>query len=64
MTFRREYCAIKANNSILVVQFSHVSSDDGVTGDSMMTLIPATFQFSDNFYTTTIRNSTYTILIL
>ena len=41
---------------ILVVQFSHVSSDDGVTGDSMMTLIPATFHYSDKIYTTTIRN--------
>ena len=56
MTFLRKYCAIKANNRIMVVQFSHVSSDDGVTGDSMMTLIPAAFQYSDDFYTTTMRN--------
>ena len=56
ITLFNDYCTIKSNNRILVVQFSHVSSDDGVTGDSMMTLIPATFQYSDKIYTTTIRN--------
>ena len=57
ITLFNDHCTIKSNNRILVVQFSHVSSDDGVTGDSMMTLIPATFHYSDEIYTTTIRNA-------
>ena len=56
-TLLRDYCTIKSNNRILVVQFSHVSSDDGVIGDSMMTLIPATIQYSDKFYSSTIQTS-------
>ena len=56
-TMLRDYCTIKSSNRILVVQFSHVSSDDGVTGDSMMTLIPATIHYSDKFYSSTIQAS-------
>ena len=52
----QDFCAIKSNNRILVAQFSHVSSDDGVTGDSMMTLIPAKLHYSDKLYSATIQN--------
>ena len=52
----KEYCAIYSNKQVLVVQFSHGGSEEGIHnsnhhghGDPMMTIVPATNQYLDNF---------------
>ena len=44
-----EYCAIYSNNKVLVVLFSHGGSEDNGYGDPMMTIVPATDQYSSKF---------------
>jgi len=54
---RQERCAIHSNQPILVVQFSHSGGEEGDGhGDPMMMIIPATFQFTNSFSVSTIRN--------
>ena len=44
----QEYCSLRSNKKVLVVQFGHGSADDNVNGhgDPMMTLLPATTQYN------------------
>ena len=52
-TFEHQrYCAIYSNNSILVVQFSHLENDEG---GSMMTLVPATTHYLNRLDFSTIQ---------
>ena len=55
-TSQMEYCAIYTNKEVLVVQLSHGGSEDNNYGDPMMTLIPATNRYLNNFDLSTIRN--------
>ena len=52
----KEYCAIYSNNKVLVVLFSHGGQEDNGYGDPMMTIVPATDQYSSKFDFSTIRN--------
>jgi len=52
----QEYCALISNKEILVVQFGHGQLDDNVNGDPMMTLLPATTQYTYNFKFSTLYN--------
>ena len=52
----QEYCAIYSNKEVLVVQFSHGGEEDIDYGDPMMTIVPATNQYLNNFDFSTIRN--------
>ena len=45
----KECCAIYSNKQVLVVQFSHGGSEENGHGDPMMTIVPATNQYLDNF---------------
>ena len=59
----QEYCAINSNKVVLVVQFSHGWEDDNTNeyGDPMMTLVPATNQYSNKFQFSTLQGqSDYT----
>ena len=60
----QEYCAIISSKEVLVVQFSHGYKDNNNAdeyGDPMMTLVPATNQYSNNFQFSTLQNqSNYT----
>ena len=40
----QEYCSLRSNKEVLVVQFGHGYVDDNI-GDPMMTLLPATTQY-------------------
>ena len=52
-----DYCAIYSNKEVLVVQFGHGGSEDfNNYGDPMMTLVPATNQYSNKLYFSTIHN--------
>ena len=54
----QENCAINSSKEVLVVQLSHGYQDDGnndKNGDPMMTLVPATNQYSDIFYSSTLQ---------
>ena len=51
-----DYCAIYSNKEVLVVQFGHGGSEDLNYGNPMMTLVPATNQYLNEFYISTIRN--------
>ena len=54
----QEYCAINCSKEVLVVQFSHGFSNDNDgdrIGDPMMTLIPATNQYSNKFQFSTLQ---------
>ena len=54
----QEYCAINSSKEVLVVQLSHGRQDDGVDniyGDPMMTLVPATNQYSSKFQFSTLQ---------
>ena len=50
------HCAIYSDKVILVVQLSHGGDEDNDHGDPMMTLIPATNQYLNEFDFVTIRN--------
>ena len=53
-----EYCAIKSTKEVLVAQFSHGYFDDkhgSRNGDPMMTLVPATNQYSNKFKLSTLE---------
>jgi len=57
----QEYCAINSSKKVVVVQLSHGQSDDGISGDPMMTLVPATNQYSNKFQISTLQgHSGYT----
>ena len=59
----QEYCAINSNKEVLVVQFSHGWEDDNTNeyGNPMMTLVPATNQYSNKFQISTLQGqSDYT----
>jgi len=56
----REYCGIYSNKKVLVVQFSHGSDEDNGYGDPMMTLVPSTNQYLNEFDFSTIQASFYT----
>ena len=52
-----DYCAIYSSKVVLVVQLSHGGSEDfNFYGDPMMTLVPATNQYSNKLYFSTLRN--------
>jgi len=54
----QEYCAINSNKELLVGQFSHGrrdDSNDNEYGDPMMTLVPATNQYSNKFQFSTLQ---------
>ena len=51
---RQEYCTISSNRKVLVVQLSHNGNGDDC-GDPMMTLIPATNQYSNTFQFSTLQ---------
>ncbi|XP_065903553.1 uncharacterized protein [Dysidea avara] len=51
----REYCAVHSNKKVLIAQFSHGQDDDNVTGDPMMTLVPATNQYCNKFQSSTLQ---------
>ena len=52
-----KYCAIKSNQKVLVVQLSHGGSEEDINnyGDPMMTLVPDTNQYLNQFDFSTIR---------
>ena len=50
-----EYCAIASDKPVMVNQFAHGTSEDNVDGDPMMTLIPATNQYDNNFQFSTLQ---------
>ena len=52
----QEYCAINSSKEVLVVQLSHGRGDDNIAGDPMMTLVPATNQYSNKFQFSTIQD--------
>jgi len=54
----QQYCAIHANKGIMVVQFNLGQNVESTDGDPMIIVLPNTFQYSSNFSTTTIRNTT------
>ena len=54
----QENCAICASNKVLVAQFGHGRSDDGVNGDPFMMLVPATSQYLSELVFSTIYDST------
>ena len=54
--FNQDYCVVHSNKSILVVQFTHGQLDDN-SGDSMMTLVPATVQYLNKLDFSTIESS-------
>jgi len=54
----QEYCAINSSKEVLAVQLSHGAEDDydrNFIGDPMMTLVPATNQYSNNFQFSTLQ---------
>ena len=54
----QEYCAINSSKEVLVVQLSHGQADDSdgdLIGDPMMTLVPATNQYSNKFQFSTLQ---------
>ena len=50
----QEYCAINSSKEVLVVQLSHVFAYQDI-GDPMMTLVPATNQYSNKFQFSTLQ---------
>ncbi|XP_065902474.1 IgGFc-binding protein-like [Dysidea avara] len=50
----QEYCAINSSKEVLVVQFSHGYAHQDI-GDPMMTLVPATNQYSNKFQFSTLQ---------
>ena len=63
------YCSIHSNKNVLVVQFSHGSSEDNNYGDPMMTLVPSTNLYSNRFdfstiYPTQLVNDHYVNIIV
>ena len=54
---KQEYCAIYSNKKILVAQFSHGENSDDAIGDPMMTLVPATIQYLNEFDFSTLKTS-------
>ena len=52
----KQYCAVRSNKEVLVVQFSHGGDEDNNYGDPMMTLVPATNKYLNKFDFSTIRN--------
>ena len=51
-----KYCAIYSNKKVLVSQLSHGGNEDLDYGDPMMTLVPHTNQYSNQFDFSTIRD--------
>ena len=57
----KEYCAIYSNNKVLLLQLSHGGSEDpNHYGDPMMTLVPGTGQYLNQFDFSTIRDPSQT----
>ena len=52
----QEYCGVYANQSVLVVQFSHSNLTD-FQGNPMMTIIPATAHYTDSITSATFQSS-------
>ena len=52
---QKEYCAITSNKEIFLAQFSHGQSDDRTDGDAMMMLVPARYQFSNRYQSSTLQ---------
>ena len=52
----QDYCAIHSSKEVLVVQFSHGGKEDNGYGNPMMTLVPATNQYVNEFDISTIHN--------
>ncbi|XP_065904759.1 cell adhesion molecule DSCAML1-like isoform X2 [Dysidea avara] len=55
----QEHCAIYSNKEVFVAQFSHGQNDDNVTGDPMMTTIPAAIHYTNKFIFSTINDANY-----
>ena len=55
----QEHCAIYSNKEVFVAQFSHGQNDDNVTGDPMMTTVPATIHYTNKFLFSTIHYPNY-----
>ena len=51
----QEYCVVRSSKEVLVAQFSHGQFDSFV-GDPLMTLVPATTQYFNEFSFSTLRN--------
>ena len=49
------YCAINSSKEVLVAQFSFGYYDDNITGDPMMTLVPAVKHYSSRLVYSTMR---------
>ncbi|XP_065904619.1 basement membrane-specific heparan sulfate proteoglycan core protein-like isoform X2 [Dysidea avara] len=54
----QEYCVIRSNKKVLVVELGHGLNDDGGAGDPMMTMVPATIHYSNEFSFSTSYNPT------
>ena len=54
----QEHCVINSSKKVLVIQFSHGFEDDNTDqyGDPMMTLVPATNQYSNKFQFSTLQD--------
>jgi len=57
----QEYCVIYCSKSVMVAQFSLDQSDGGI-GDPMMTLVPATDLYTNNFAFSTLRNRSHHVI--
>ena len=55
----QEYCAINSNKKVLVAQFSHGEGYFTAIGDPMMTLVPSTNQYLNEFDFSTLHNSSF-----
>jgi len=55
----QEHCAVYSSKEVLVAEFSHGQIDDNVTGDPMMTTVPATIHYTNKFIFSTIRHANY-----
>ena len=55
----QEYCGINSNKKVLVAQFSHGENYFEAIGDPMMTLVPSTNQYMNEFDFYTLYNSSF-----
>jgi len=51
-----QHCAIHSNKGIMVIQFNLGHNVERTNGDPLIIVLPNTFQYSSNFFTSTIRN--------
>jgi len=59
----QEHCAIYSSREMLVAEFSHGQIDDNVTGDPMMTTMPAIIHYTSKFIFSAIRHANYAYFV-